>query len=65
MILLVLNDVVTRHTEYYGLTLGLIILVFALGLRRGLLDVLIDLWRRYAAFARAGAKADTMSKASL
>jgi branched-chain amino acid transport system permease protein len=65
VILLVLNDVVTRHTEYYGLALGLIILVFALGLRRGLLDVLIDLWRRYAAFARAGARAGAISKASL
>jgi len=65
VILLVLNDVVTRHTEYYGLALGLIILVFALGLRRGLLDVLINLWRRYAAFARAGAKAGAISKASL
>ena len=39
MILLALNDFVTRFTEYYGLALGIIILVFALGLRRGLLDV--------------------------
>jgi branched-chain amino acid transport system permease protein len=54
-ILLLLNDFVTRHTEYYGLTLGIIILVFALGLRRGLLDVLLDLWRRHPA-ARGGAK---------
>jgi len=38
MILLLLNDVVTRQTEYYGLALGIIILLFALGLRRGLLD---------------------------
>ncbi|WP_239991987.1 branched-chain amino acid ABC transporter permease [Rhodopila globiformis] len=37
-ILLLLNDVVTRQTEYYGLALGIIILLFALGLRRGLLD---------------------------
>ena len=38
MILLLLNDVVTRQTEYYGLALGIVILVFALGLRRGVLD---------------------------
>jgi branched-chain amino acid transport system permease protein len=38
IILLLLNDVVTRQTEYYGLALGIIILLFALGLRRGLLD---------------------------
>ena len=56
VILLVLNDVVTRHTEYYGLTLGIIILVFALGLRRGLLDVLVDLWHRRAALSAAGVK---------
>jgi branched-chain amino acid transport system permease protein len=65
VILLVLNDFVTRHTEYYGLTLGIIILVFALGLRRGLLDVLIDLWHRHAAFSAARAKAGNVSKASL
>jgi branched-chain amino acid transport system permease protein len=41
ILLLALNDFVTRQTEYYGLALGLIILVFALGLRRGLLDLLI------------------------
>jgi len=46
IILLALNDFVTRETEYYGLALGLIILVFALGLRRGLLDLL---FRRKAA----------------
>jgi len=40
MILLALNDVVTRVTEYYGLVLGIVILAFALGLRRGVLDFL-------------------------
>jgi len=45
-ILMLLNDVVTRFTEYYGLTLGIIILLFALGLRRGLLDVVVDQWTR-------------------
>ena len=51
-ILLLLNDVVTRFTEYYGLTLGAIILLFALGLRRGLTDFLVDYWRQSRA-ARA------------
>jgi branched-chain amino acid transport system permease protein len=54
VILLVLNDFVTRFTEYYGLTLGLVILIFALGLRRGLLDVLLDLWQRRSVFSRVG-----------
>jgi branched-chain amino acid transport system permease protein len=44
MILLALNDVVTRFTEYYGLVLGLVILAFALGLRRGVLDFLRLAW---------------------
>jgi branched-chain amino acid transport system permease protein len=55
VILLVLNDFVTKFTEYYGLTLGLVILIFALGLRRGLLDVLLDLWQRRSVFSRVGA----------
>jgi branched-chain amino acid transport system permease protein len=42
IILLLLNDVVTRQTEYYGLALGIIILLFALGLRRGLLDFVTE-----------------------
>ena len=42
MILLLLNDVVTRQTEYYGLALGIIILAFALGLRRGVLDFITE-----------------------
>jgi branched-chain amino acid transport system permease protein len=40
MILLALNDVVQRFTEYHGLVLGIVILAFALGLRRGVLDFL-------------------------
>jgi len=47
-ILLALNDVVTRFTEYYGLVLGLVILAFALGLRRGVLDFLNFAWLRGA-----------------
>jgi branched-chain amino acid transport system permease protein len=63
IILLLLNDFVTRTTEYYGLTLGIIILLFALGLRRGLLDVVLDAWRRHVSFARIGGKRTPMSKA--
>jgi branched-chain amino acid transport system permease protein len=63
IILLLLNDSVTRFTEYYGLTLGIIILLFALGLRRGLLDVVLDAWRRHVTFA--GAKPNPVSKAPL
>lgn len=42
VILLLLNDFVTRLTEHYGVVLGIVILIFALGLRKGLLDFLID-----------------------
>ena len=37
----ILNDFVTANTRYYGLVLGLVILIFVLGFRRGLLDWLI------------------------
>ncbi len=36
VLLLLLNDVVTRRTEYHGLRSGTVILLFALGLRKGL-----------------------------
>ena len=48
MILLALNDVVQRFTEYHGLVLGLVILGFALGLRRGVLDFIRLAWSRQA-----------------
>ena len=48
IILLALNDVVTRFTEYYGLVLGLVILAFALGLRRGVLDFVLMAWGKRA-----------------
>lgn len=44
LILLFLNDLVTRYTEHYGLFLGSIILMFALGLRKGLLDIIVEKW---------------------
>lgn len=52
-ILLLLNDMVTRYTEHYSLVLGVVILVFALGLRRGLLGFVSDLWTRRALKARS------------
>ena len=48
-ILLLLNDLVTRITEHYGLVLGIVILLFALGLRKGVLGLVGDLWERRVA----------------
>jgi branched-chain amino acid transport system permease protein len=45
-ILLLLNDLVTRFTEHYSLVLGIVILCFALGLRKGLLGLFVDLWAK-------------------
>jgi branched-chain amino acid transport system permease protein len=42
--LLLLNDLVTRITEHYSLVLGIIIVMFALGLRKGLLGSLVGVW---------------------
>ncbi|WP_204325463.1 hypothetical protein, partial [Stenotrophomonas maltophilia] len=42
VLLLLLNDTVTRFTEYHGIVLGIVILFFALGLRKGLLDFAAD-----------------------
>jgi len=39
---LVLNDVVTKLTTHYGIFLGGVILLFALGLRKGILDFVSD-----------------------
>lgn len=43
-ILLALNDVLARVAEYEGLVLGIVILIFALGLRRGVLDFFRLAW---------------------
>ncbi len=45
VMLLLLNDVVTKLTSHYGIVLGGVILLFALGLRKGLLDFVADIWR--------------------
>jgi branched-chain amino acid transport system permease protein len=42
VILSLLNDIVTRGTEYHGLALGIVILVFVLGLRKGITDFVIE-----------------------
>jgi branched-chain amino acid transport system permease protein len=43
-VLLLLNDAISRTTEYHGLVLGLVVLVFALGFKRGLMDFLGQVW---------------------
>jgi branched-chain amino acid transport system permease protein len=44
-IFLVLNDWITALTEHHGLFLGAILLVIVLGLRKGLLDFVVEHWR--------------------
>jgi branched-chain amino acid transport system permease protein len=51
-ILLLLNDMVTKFTEHYSLVLGLVILFFALGMRKGLLGLVVDLWAKRGQPAR-------------
>jgi branched-chain amino acid transport system permease protein len=55
VLLLILNDTVTRLTEHYGIVLGIVILFFALGLRRGLMDFAVEWYeqRRDSTRARA------------
>jgi branched-chain amino acid transport system permease protein len=42
VLLLILNDTVTRFTEYHGIVLGIVILFFAIGLRKGLMDFVFE-----------------------
>jgi branched-chain amino acid transport system permease protein len=42
MLFLILNDTVTRVTEYHGIVLGVVILFFAIGLRKGLMDFVVE-----------------------
>jgi branched-chain amino acid transport system permease protein len=55
VLLLILNDTVTRLTDYYGIVLGIVILFFAIGLRKGLLDFAVEWYeqRRDGATERA------------
>lgn len=55
VILSLLNDVITRGTEHHGLVLGAVILLFALGLRKGVTDFIADWFRvRREASSRSG-----------
>jgi len=45
-LLLLFNDVITRTTQYHGLALGLAVLLFALGFKRGMMDFCIELLRK-------------------
>jgi len=58
-ILLLLNDLVTRLTEHYSLVLGIVILAFALGLRKGVLGFLKDWWTKRAAGTKGRQSAAT------
>lgn len=37
-LLMLFNDVISRNTEYHGLALGIIVLIFALGFKKGITD---------------------------
>lgn len=45
ILLLSLNDVVTRITEHHGLVIGIVILAVVLGLRKGVTDMLAQWWQ--------------------
>jgi branched-chain amino acid transport system permease protein len=49
-LLLGFNDLITRFTEYHGAALGVVVLLFALGFRRGVCDFVIE----FAARLRRG-----------
>ncbi|MEZ5856491.1 MAG: branched-chain amino acid ABC transporter permease [Hyphomicrobiaceae bacterium] len=65
VMLLLLNDVVTKFTSHYGIVLGGVILLFALGLRKGVLDFVADIWRdkQQAAISSSNAAAEAPSTA--
>ena len=46
-LLLMFNDVITRSTEYHGLALGLVVLLFALGFKKGVSDFIVQGWARW------------------
>jgi branched-chain amino acid transport system permease protein len=61
VILLLLSDTVTRFTEYFGLVLGIVILFFALGMRKGLLGFALELWTRRASAVHSEPHAATVA----
>jgi branched-chain amino acid transport system permease protein len=52
VILSLLNDIVTRGTEHHGLALGIVILVFVLGLRKGVTEFAVETIRGRPTTAR-------------
>jgi branched-chain amino acid transport system permease protein len=46
-LLLMFNDVITRTTEYHGLALGLVVLMFALGFKKGVSDFIVQAWAHW------------------
>jgi branched-chain amino acid transport system permease protein len=44
-LLLLFNDIISRTTEYHGLALGIIVLIFALGFKRGITDFVVQAYR--------------------
>ena len=52
-LLLLFNDIITRTTQYHGLALGLVVLLFALGFKRGITDFSLELLQK---FNRKGGK---------
>jgi branched-chain amino acid transport system permease protein len=56
LLFLLLNDTITRLTEYHGIAMGLVLLAVVIGLRQGLLDLLDEWWKarrvRASALAR-------------
>ena len=47
IVLLSLNDLITKFTEYHGLTLGIAVLIFTLGFKRGIADFFQQIGRRW------------------
>ena len=44
-LLMIFNDIISRTTEYHGLALGIIVLIFALGFKRGITDFVVQAYR--------------------
>ncbi len=63
VLMLLLNDFVSRFTEYHGLALGSVILVVALGLRKGVGDFVVD-WLSARSEADASERTKTTEAAS-
>jgi branched-chain amino acid transport system permease protein len=53
VVLLALNDLITKVTEYHGLALGIAVLIFTLGFKRGIADFLQQIVARSSARGRS------------